>query len=245
MERQHVDVIVVGSGSAGGTIASRLSEDPECRVLMLEAGPDFPDEAIRPPSSMSAAHSTANAEPVPGSPTPELDWNFQSEALPDGRRIGLPRGRLVGGSSMVNGCIAVRGRPEDFARWVDAGAVRWDWDSIEPYFDLVERELHVRTYPRELWLPVQNLVVDGFRELGFRYCDDLNAPDAWGEVCGPWPRNRRNEMTMGPVSDLHVPLAPAQICHPRRSGSRPCVDRRQPCRRRQIRGFSRRTDGYR
>jgi choline dehydrogenase len=197
MSAEHFDVIVVGSGSAGGTVASRLSEDPECRVLMLEAGPDFPDEAIRPPSFYVGGALNGERGAGSGSPSPEMDWGFEAEPLPDGRRIGLPRGRLVGGSSMVNGCIAVRGRPEDFARWVDAGAVGWDWDAVLPYFELVERELHVRTYPRELWLPVQNLVVDGFRELGFRYCDDLNAPDAWGEVCGPWPRNRRNEIRMG------------------------------------------------
>jgi choline dehydrogenase len=191
---EHHDVIVVGAGSTGGTVASRLAEDESCRVLLLEAGRDFPDEAAQPPPWFTlGAMSGASGPPVP-----ELDWGYVAEpAQPGGRPVPVRRGKLVGGSSMVNGCVAVRGRPEDFARWVDAGAVGWDWQAVLPYYEAAERELSLMTYPEELWMPIQRVFVDACLELGFRYAPDLNAPDAWDEVVGPWPRNRRNEIRQG------------------------------------------------
>jgi choline dehydrogenase len=98
---------------------------------------------------------------------------------------------------MVNGCIAVRGRPRDFEGWVEAGAEGWGWEDVLPYYQAAEREVAIRRYPRERWLPFQSLTVDAFLELGFRYAEDLNAPDAWDGVAGPWPQNRLNEIRQG------------------------------------------------
>lgn len=191
---EHYDVVVVGSGSTGGTVASRLAEDPACRVLLLEAGCDFPEEARQPPPWFVLG-AMAGAS---GPPVADLDWGYLAEPVqPGGRPLPVLRGKLVGGSSMVNGCVAVRGRPEDFARWVDAGAAGWDWETVVPYYEAAERELTVMTYPEELWMPIQRVFVDACRELGFRYAGDLNEPDAWDEVVGPWPRNRRNEIRQG------------------------------------------------
>jgi choline dehydrogenase len=191
---------VVGSGSAGGTVAARLSEDPACTVVLVEAGPDFPQEAERSPGFYTGGALRGERGAGGGAPIPQLDWAYLSEALPNGRRIALTRGRLMGGSSMVNGCVAVRARPSDFDGWVAAGADGWTWETVLPYYEVVERELSVRTYPRERWLPVQELYAEAAQEIGMRWHDDINAPDAWDGVVGPWPRNRRNEVRQGSLN---------------------------------------------
>jgi choline dehydrogenase len=107
------DVVVVGAGSAGTTLAARLTDDPGCRVLLLEAGPDFPNELADPPAFLTGGATFGEASTGSGAPVPSLDWNFLSEELPGGRRVRLRRGRMVGGTSMINGCVAVRARPQD------------------------------------------------------------------------------------------------------------------------------------
>jgi choline dehydrogenase len=89
--------------------------------------------------------------------------------------------------------VFVRGRPEDFARWVAAGADGWGWDDVKPYYERVP----VMTYPSELWMPLDRLLVEGMQELGFRYVEDMDDPSAWDGVVGPWPRNRHNEIRQG------------------------------------------------
>ena len=113
--RESVDVIVVGAGSSGGVAAARLSESAECCVLVLEAGPDFPDEARQLPLF---AVSGENHWLVPG--LPEFEWGFLDQdraGRRQGRPIRLPRGRLMGGTSMINSTIAARPAPFDLDRW--------------------------------------------------------------------------------------------------------------------------------
>lgn len=170
-------------------------------MTLIEAGPDFPDEATAPPSFYVGGGSlNGEGGAGSGSPIPQLDWGYTSEELPNGRKVRLSRGRLMGGSSMTNGCVAVRARPSDFDSWTLAGAVGWTWEAVRPVFERVEHELSVSAYPVERWLPVQHLLVDACGELGFRWEDDLNAPAAWDEVMGPWPRNRRNEVRQGTLN---------------------------------------------
>jgi choline dehydrogenase len=195
------DVVVVGSGSGGGTVAARLSEDPDCRVVLLEAGSDFPDEATDPPSFYIGGGAISGGLGAGhGSPIPDMDWHYASEPLPSGRRVRLSRGKLMGGSSMTNGCVAVRAKPSDFDGWVTAGAQGWTWETLRPVFETVESELSVRTYPRERWLPAQELLGEACLQIGFRWEDDLNGPDAWDGVYGPWPRNRRLEVRQGSLN---------------------------------------------
>lgn len=188
---ERYDVVIVGSGSSGGVLAARLSEDPSRTVCLVEAGPDFPREAEVTPSFYAGGGYFGFAAVW------EHDWGFQSEPLPWGRTIPVPRGRLVGGSSMTNGTLCVRGAPFDFARWEQLGATGWGWGDVRPCYEAVEREIPLKTYPRRGWQPVQEVFAAALEERGFAWHDDMNGETAWNGVLGPGPFNRRNEQRLG------------------------------------------------
>jgi choline dehydrogenase len=203
---EHFDVVVVGSGSSGGVLASRLSEDESCRVLLLEAGPDFPDEEELPPLFVVSGGQAWFPAGIP-----ELDWGYWNEPLPNGHRVRLARGRLVGGSSMVNGCVAVRGAPFDYDRWAGFGNPGWSFEELLPYFleieddrDFGDEPLHgrggpiaVRRFWERHWDPIHHAFVEACTDLGLAYERDLNAPHASVASVGPWPQNRLREIRLG------------------------------------------------
>src|SRR3954470_9589184 len=116
------DYIIVGAGSAGCVLANRLTEDPEVRVLLLEAGPRDTDRWIHVPLGYGKLFART-----------DLNWAYESEPEPalNGRRIFTPRGKVLGGSSSINGLVYIRGQREDFDGW---GIRGWALDSLLPYF---------------------------------------------------------------------------------------------------------------
>jgi len=128
--RQGYDYIIVGSGSAGSLIANRLSADPACRVLVLEAGGRDTNPWLKLPVGYFRTIYD-----------PRFSRVFKTEPSEgDGHRgIVWPRGRIVGGSSSINGLIYIRGQHEDFDDWQDLGATGWSWDDVLPHFRRIER----------------------------------------------------------------------------------------------------------
>jgi choline dehydrogenase len=118
------DYVVVGAGSAGCVLANRLSEDPAARVLVIEAGGKDRHPNIKIPAAFANQFHT------------RLDWDYETEPEPhvDNRRLFIPRGRAVGGSSSMNAMLYVRGRPLDYDLWERQGAPGWGWHDVLPYF---------------------------------------------------------------------------------------------------------------
>jgi choline dehydrogenase len=159
------DYIIVGAGSAGCVLASRLTEDPNVRVLLLEAGPRDTDFWIHVPLGYGKLFART-----------DVNWAYESEpeAELNGRRIFTPRGKVLGGSSSINGLVYIRGQREDFDGW---GAPGWGFDDLLPYFEKAEARLKVSDLER---LPICDAFIDAAASLGIPRNEDFNGPSQEG-----------------------------------------------------------------
>src|SRR5262245_17861959 len=119
------DFVIVGGGTAGCTLAARLSEDPGARVALLEAGGSGRSLYVNVPGAIVMAQRSS-----------DLNCGFQSVPQPqlNDRRIPYPRGRGLGGSALINGMVYFRGHPRDYDAWAQAGAAGWSYREVLPYF---------------------------------------------------------------------------------------------------------------
>lgn len=170
------DYVIVGAGSAGCVLADRLTADGRHRVLVLEYGGSDRSVFIQMPSALSIPMNTSR-----------YNWGYETEPEPhlDGRRLHTPRGKVLGGSSSINGLVYIRGNPLDFDRWEEEGAAGWGYRHVLPYFRRAEtREeggdiyrgsdgpLHTR-YGR-LENPLYRAWIEAGRQAGYPLTEDVN-----------------------------------------------------------------------
>ncbi|KDM65724.1 MULTISPECIES: choline dehydrogenase [unclassified Acidiphilium] len=170
------DYIIVGAGSAGCAMANRLTEDGSATVLLLEFGGSDRSPFIQMPSALSIPMNTR-----------KYDWGYHSEPEPHlgGRRMHTPRGKVLGGSSSINGLVYIRGNAMDFEHWEEMGARGWGWRDVLPYFRRAETRAEggdayrgdsgpLHTSYGRLANPLYRAFIEAGRQAGYPVTDDVN-----------------------------------------------------------------------
>jgi choline dehydrogenase len=175
------DYVIVGAGSAGCVLADRLSEDPDVRVLLLEAGGTDEDELVQIPAAFGALLRT------------DRDWDHSTapESECDNRRLYLPRGKVLGGCSSTNAMVYIRGNRRDYDEWRELGCEGWGWHDLLPYFKRAEDNERGASALHGVGGPlavsdvrdrnaIQQAFIDAAAAHGVPVNDDFNGPDQEG-----------------------------------------------------------------
>ena len=181
-DKEQFDYIVVGAGSAGCVLADRLSEDGRFTVLVLEYGGSDRSVFIQMPGALSIPMNTR-----------KYNWRYESEPEPylDNRRFHVPRGKVLGGSSSINGLVYVRGNPLDFDRWEEEGAAGWGYRHVLPYFRRAEGrrdgadayrggEGPLATSYGPTANPLYDVFIEAGRQAGYPVTSDINGEQQEG-----------------------------------------------------------------
>ncbi len=203
----QADYVIVGAGSAGCVLANRLTEDPNTRVIVIEAGGRDTNPLIHIPAGYMKLLDH-----------PTLTWGYKT--APDegvnGRTIAYPRGKVLGGSSSINGMIYIRSQPEDFDHWAQLGNRGWSWDDVLPFFDKAENwsgpatPSHGKGGPLNTTMiadkpEICQAAIEAGQQIGLDYRDDLNdLPHGLGDHIG-WIQQTRHgrRRASAAVSYLH------------------------------------------
>ncbi|MVA96760.1 glucose-methanol-choline oxidoreductase [Nitratireductor sp. CAU 1489] len=213
------DYVIAGGGSAGATLAARLSEDPAISVCLVEAGGDGRDLFIRAPAGVVAL--------LPGRPKLN-NWAFETvpQAGLAGRRGYQPRGKALGGSSAINAMLYVRGHPGDYDDWAEAGCAGWSWDEVLPYFRRAEGNqrggdaLHGGDGPLKVGeqrepRAISHAFVEACAQTQIRRNDDFNGPEQEGaglyQVTQFWDGPRTGERCSAAAAYLHPAMERANL----------------------------------
>ncbi len=184
MGEDQFDYIVIGAGSAGSVLAARLSEDPQVRVLLLEAGGRNTSVLVRMPAGVGTLIKQKSKH----------NWGFWSEPEPhmEGRRMWHPRGKGLGGSSAINGMVYIRGHARDYDQWRQMGLEGWSYADVLPYFKKAEDycggagEFHGAGGPLKVnWgensdHPLYSGIIEAGRQAGHKVTPDFNGADQEG-----------------------------------------------------------------
>ena len=204
------DVVVVGGGSAGSVLSARLSEDPDLSVLLVEAGPNYAEMEDAPPALTDGYDLMAAAN------LPHI-WIYLATATSQmAEPLPMIGGRVIGGSSSINGQIFLRGMPEDFDDWAKMGNDEWSFVKCLPYFRRLETDLDfsgdfhgsdgptpVRRYRQEEWTPMSTALYEAGLAAGYTHNADMNDPQSSG--VGPLPVNNVNAVRMGTAITHIIP----------------------------------------
>ena len=189
---QNYDTIIIGAGSAGCVLANRLSADPNRSLLLVESGSSNYHPLLQVPAGWASTFRNS-----------KFDWGYSTDSEQElhGRKVYWPRGRVLGGSSSINGMIYIRGIPADFDRWTQVGAVGWDYSDVLPYFRKAEAQercmdeyhghegpLHVQDVRDRR--KADDFFLKGMNEIGIPRNDDFNGEKQAG--CGYYQLTQRN-----------------------------------------------------